>query len=143
MKFNERLISALKSANKNQSELASHLQLTPQAVQQWCSPNGTMPRSRRIELIAEFLNVSYAWLATGETASKGHGHIAKTKADYNTTSKSGNRDSIKEKLELLSINDKRRINKMTIAQMQQQLENLDNDRLRVIESILESWHIKT
>ena len=143
MEFNERLISALKTANKNQSELACKLGITPQAVQQWCSPNGTMPRPKRIELIAEFLNVGYAWLATGETAATEQSHIAEPKSDYNATSKSGSRDSIKEKLELLSLNEKRRINKMTVAQMQNQLENLDNDRLRVIESILESWQNKT
>ncbi len=83
MEFYSRLNKALKDARKSQTDLAEYLDLTPQAVQQWCTADGTTPRAKRIELIANFLNVSYPWLATGAIQSN---QVAESRASYNLDS---------------------------------------------------------
>ena len=83
MEFYKRLNTALKDARKSQTDLAEHLGVTPQAVQQWCMPEGTTPRAKRIEAIANFLDVSYPWLATGATQPN---QVTEPKASYDLDS---------------------------------------------------------
>ena len=69
MLFSSRLNKALNDASRTQTELAAHLGISPQAVQQWCKEDGTTPRNKRIKDIANYLNVSHAWLITGDAQS--------------------------------------------------------------------------
>lgn len=83
MTFSTRLNKALKDAQKSQTDLAEHLGVTPQAVQQWCMTNGTTPRAKRTEAIAAFLGCSYPWLVTGESQSN---MVAEPAASYDIDS---------------------------------------------------------
>ena len=64
MEFKERLNTSLETADRLQTDLAKHLGLQPQSVQQWCD-GGTMPRKKRIPIIAKYLGCNPIWLETG------------------------------------------------------------------------------
>lgn len=60
----DRIISARNAKGMNQSDLATALGVSPQAVQKW--ENGGMPRSSRIAEIAKVLGVTEQYLLIGE-----------------------------------------------------------------------------
>lgn len=64
--FKTRLKLAMEARDPsvNQSELARHLKVTPQAVQQWVSGR-TLPRRDKLVLAADFLYVRFEWIAFG------------------------------------------------------------------------------
>ena len=126
MTFNNRLTQALKAANKTQSDLATHLDLTPQAVQQWCNPNGTTPRNKRIKAIANYLGVSQAWLFTGDNAAT-------------DTAAENNRETFERSISLLTQEQKKAIVSMSIDEMRAKLQALDPEKQAIIQAMLESW----
>lgn len=64
-RFPERIAELLLAKNGgNQSELARHIGVSPQAVQQWLAGE-TSPRGKNLEKLAEFLGVSPAELQYG------------------------------------------------------------------------------
>jgi len=65
MSINARIRQARKAAGLSQSRLAKLLGVTRSACSQWESSQGTVPRRERLEQLAELLDVSYEWLATG------------------------------------------------------------------------------
>lgn len=65
----ERIISARKAKNLNQSELARALKVTPQAVQSW-EVGKSQPKGPRIEALANILGVSVQYLITGMEAQR-------------------------------------------------------------------------
>ena len=117
MKFSERINSALAQANKSQTDLAAHMSVTPQAVQQWCKEGGTMPRPNKLEKIAKFLDVDYSWLATGYSAA-------------NTP----NRDTVISQIKTLT-----RDEKIEMTDMANRIAQLDDDKRETIQKILDSW----
>ena len=62
--FKDRLIEALDLAEMSQSDLARHLKVKPQSVQQWVSGKSE-PRGKRAKDIAQALGVEEVWLLTG------------------------------------------------------------------------------
>ncbi|MEX2516415.1 MAG: helix-turn-helix transcriptional regulator [Gammaproteobacteria bacterium] len=71
MSLAERIKQARQAAGLSQARFAELLGVTRSACTQWESAIGTVPRQQRLEQIARLLNVSYAWLATGERAGDG------------------------------------------------------------------------
>lgn len=63
--FAERLIRARKRAGLNQTELARQVGVTPQAVQKWETGENT-PRGKRIQAIADILDISVQELISGD-----------------------------------------------------------------------------
>lgn len=59
-----RIESAMKKAELNQTKLASAMNVTPQAVQQWIS-GITSPKGKRLSLLATVLGVSVEYLVSG------------------------------------------------------------------------------
>ena len=127
MSFNLRLVQALNNANKTQSDLAAHLGITPQAVQQWCIHNGTTPRNKRVAAIANYLGVSQAWLFTGNTD-----------VDAEISAES-DRQAVKRKISLLTQEQKTSLNNMSIDEMRKKLQSLDSEQQAIIQAMLESW----
>jgi len=85
MTFSRRLKKALNASPLNQSDLARVLQVKPQSVQQWLSGKN-FPRRPRVKNIAQHLNVSAAWLSTGEgppscILQESHWHVNRSAVD--------------------------------------------------------------
>lgn len=64
MSMGNRIESAMYKAKMNQTELASAMKVTPQAVQQWIAGT-TTPKGKRLSLLATVLGVSVEFLVTG------------------------------------------------------------------------------
>ena len=60
----ERIKKARELKSLSQSELARLLKIRPQSVQRWES-GGAGPQRKRLEAMADVLDVSISWLATG------------------------------------------------------------------------------
>lgn len=58
MTFKLRLREIAKARGTNQTGIANHLGITPQAVGQWGMPDGTMPVGAKLKDIADFLGVT-------------------------------------------------------------------------------------
>lgn len=65
MTIGSRIKQARQSLGLSQAELADALGITRSACSQWEADVGTGPRRVRLERLAELLEVSYEWLATG------------------------------------------------------------------------------
>lgn len=65
-RFSERLDKALKSADKTQSDIAEHLQISASAITQWKNGNTKSGSAENLIKAAMFLGVNALWLATGE-----------------------------------------------------------------------------
>jgi transcriptional regulator with XRE-family HTH domain len=61
----DRIRSSRHAANLSQAALAVRVGVTPGAVAQWESPNGTRPTLERLEVIATVTGAVFDWLATG------------------------------------------------------------------------------
>jgi len=70
MSINARVKQARKAAGLSQARLAKLLGVTRSACSQWESLQGTVPRRERLEQLANLLDVSYEWLATGRKAKE-------------------------------------------------------------------------
>lgn len=66
MKMNERIKKLLTTRRQTMSELAAFCGVTPQAVKQWVDENGTSPRGKRLQKIAEFFELSESDLQYGD-----------------------------------------------------------------------------
>lgn len=62
----QRVKQALKLRGVSAAKLAMHLGITRSAVSQWWQPVPTRPTEERLEAVAQFLNVDFEWLKTGE-----------------------------------------------------------------------------
>ncbi|MDC0003774.1 helix-turn-helix domain-containing protein [Porticoccaceae bacterium] len=130
MNFYKRLNKALTDAHKSQTDLATHLGVSPQAVQQWCKADGTTPRANKVEKIARYLNANYSWLATGEDIVNG---VSETAAKY------AQNDRVLEKLAKLTTEQKQSLNNMTAEDIADKITHLKIDQLTALQMILDSW----
>jgi transcriptional regulator with XRE-family HTH domain len=74
----DRIRSARKYARLTQAELAGKLGVVPSAIAQWERPLGSAPTSANLIRIADLLDVSFEWLATGRGVP--HKNVAETPA---------------------------------------------------------------
>ncbi len=70
MELHERIRESREQAGLSQTELSRLLGVTRSACSQWESPNGTAPRRERLLELASLLDVSFAWLMTGNGNNK-------------------------------------------------------------------------
>ncbi len=71
MELNKRIFYLLEQQGKTASDLAKHLGIKPSSITGW-KLEGSFPSSKYIAGISEFLNVSFAYLITGnEDTPKG------------------------------------------------------------------------
>lgn len=76
MEIGARIRKARLAAGLSQVRLANLLGVTRSACSQWELENGgTAPRGERLAEIAKLLDVSYEWLATGNTGDSGEGEV--------------------------------------------------------------------
>ncbi|MGI1663069.1 helix-turn-helix domain-containing protein [Palleronia sp. KMU-117] len=63
--FGDRLAGAREAAGLSQADLAQRLGVTLESLRSW-EDDRSEPRSNRLQMLAGLLNVSIAWLLTGE-----------------------------------------------------------------------------
>lgn len=63
--FKDRVRWAINIKESNQSELARHLGVSAQAIQQWVAGATLSPRREHVQAASEFLGCRYEWLAYG------------------------------------------------------------------------------
>lgn len=63
--FGDRLAGAREAAGMTQADLARRLGVTLESLRSW-EDDRSEPRSNRLQMLAGLLNVSIAWLLTGE-----------------------------------------------------------------------------
>lgn len=118
MKFNERLRESRHAAGLTQEQLADRLGLTRSAVGQWESDKlQTCPSTEHLLSLAEQLDVSFEWLATGRGHMHNH-YIAQPTAAYT--------NEVLTPKERLFINRFRALNERKRQVMQDLLELLES-----------------
>lgn len=83
--IHQRIKKARKKMGYTQEQIATALGTTPQAVQQWEKTNGTKPRQDKLEPLAKLLNVSAAWLISGEYAADNPATLNEPQQQYHST----------------------------------------------------------
>ena len=64
--IHQRIKIARENKGLSQTDLASLINVSPQAVNQWERDDGTTPRQSKINQVAEVLGVSEMWLLYGD-----------------------------------------------------------------------------
>ena len=137
MTLSRRIKEVRATTGLNKSQFGKLAGVSHAAVGQWENDETKSIKFSILMKIQKDTGFSAAWIDSGRGPKK----VNQTTDTNRTESLRDveNSDSIKAKLELLSIDTKIELSKMTIEQMQRRLSKLQPAQLEIIQSMLESW----